>query len=110
MSMPYDKIMNPEYTDDFIRFTQFNTQKTGANSRVPPICSASGQFPPSPRNAERKENIELYVQDHHTVPKPTHQGHNADGKFEYSRSGYRSYPWKPQPDYPGVHKPGFVPN
>ena len=57
MSMPYDKIMNPEYTDDFIRFTQFKNQKTGANSRVPPICEDPGQFPPSPRNAERKGNI-----------------------------------------------------
>ena len=26
MSMPYDKIMNPEYTDDYIRFTQFNSE------------------------------------------------------------------------------------
>ena len=57
MSMPYGKIMNPEYTDDFIRFTQFKNQKTAANSRVPPICEDPGQFPPSPRNAERKENI-----------------------------------------------------
>ncbi|GFH86366.1 hypothetical protein IMSAGC001_01774 [Bacteroides acidifaciens] len=31
MSMPYDKMMNTEHTDDFIRFMQFKTQKTGAN-------------------------------------------------------------------------------
>ncbi len=53
MSMPYDKMMNTEHTDDFIRFMQFKTQKTGANSRVPPICSDSGQFHPAPRNSIR---------------------------------------------------------